>query len=164
MEERISFLISRKCQENSNNTMDANRLAFSFKFVCETLGIPLELAEQTAAALVASYSEPQRHYHTPNHISHMLEQLAKSPLPSTPSHGHAESQSCSPQRQWNDILHFAIWFHDVIYDPIKGAPFNENASIATWEDFVQQAEPCLVRLTSRKLYREQHRMIFLRIP
>jgi predicted metal-dependent HD superfamily phosphohydrolase len=26
-------------------------------------------------------------------------------------------------------FHFAIWFHDVVYDPIKEAPFNEDASI-----------------------------------
>jgi hypothetical protein len=51
-----------------------------------------------------------------------------------------------PHGELRDILQFAIWFHDVVYDPIKGAPFNENESVCVWEGFVREAEPCLVRM------------------
>lgn len=54
------------------------------------------------AELSGHYSEPQRHYHTLAHIAACLSELEQLPL-------------CEDQRQ---RIGLAIWFHDVIYDPL----------------------------------------------
>ncbi|KAJ7182826.1 hypothetical protein C8R43DRAFT_13798 [Mycena crocata] len=66
-----------------------------------------------AAGLQTRYSEPQRHYHTLEHISYMLNALGSG----------------------GPIHELAIWFHDCIYDPVKGGPWNETQSIRVWEEF-----------------------------
>ncbi|KAJ7770262.1 hypothetical protein DFH07DRAFT_914991 [Mycena maculata] len=71
-----------------------------------------------AAGLQARYSERQvRHYHTLEHISYMLNALD--------SRGAA-----------HETIELAIWFHDCVYDPVKGGPWNERESIRVWEEFV----------------------------
>jgi predicted metal-dependent HD superfamily phosphohydrolase len=109
--------------------MDISQSTSQFRMICVPLGVDSELLGETTTALIAAYSEPQRHNHTLSHISHMLDNLAK---------------SSEPRGQLREILQFAIWFHDVTYDPIRGAPDNENQSILVWETFVRQAAPCLV--------------------
>ncbi|KAJ7621335.1 hypothetical protein FB45DRAFT_753964 [Roridomyces roridus] len=71
-----------------------------------------------ALDLQTRYSEPQRHYHTLQHISHML-------------HGY---ESCGAS---SGAIELAIWFHDCVYDPVRGGPWNERESIRVWERFVQ---------------------------
>lgn len=63
--------------------------------------------------LQAHYREPQRHYHTPEHIRHCLVQFDL-----------ACTHMCEP-----DAVELALWFHDVIYDT-RGTD-NEIRS-ATW--------------------------------
>ena len=60
--------------------------------------------------LIASYSEPQRFYHTLTHIEHCLSLIDK----------------ISSELQNPDALEIAIWFHDVVYQP--GARDNEQLS------------------------------------
>ncbi|KAJ6598241.1 hypothetical protein DFH09DRAFT_903405 [Mycena vulgaris] len=75
-----------------------------------------------AAGLLARYSEPQRHYHTLEHISYMLNAL--------------EPGASSIQ----ETIELAIWFHDCVYDPAKGGPWNERESIRVWEEFVDSTQ------------------------
>ena len=60
--------------------------------------------------LIASYSEPQRFYHTLTHIEHCLKLIEK----------------ISSELQSPEALELAIWYHDVIYRP--GAKDNEQLS------------------------------------
>ncbi|KAJ7097623.1 hypothetical protein C8R44DRAFT_643163 [Mycena epipterygia] len=69
-----------------------------------------------ATGLQSRYSEPQRRYHTLEHISYMLGALE----PGGPAH---------------ETIELAIWFHDCVYDPVKGGPWNERESIRVWEEF-----------------------------
>ncbi|KAK7052132.1 hypothetical protein R3P38DRAFT_2858723 [Favolaschia claudopus] len=76
-----------------------------------------EIIHTMAAELQIRYSEPQRYYHTLEHISYMLKAL--------------ESSGRS-----SEMLELAIWFHDCVYDPVKGGPSNELESIRVFETFV----------------------------
>ena len=70
-------------------------------------------ADESAAIhqqLIASYSEPQRFYHTLVHIEHCLSLIDK----------------VSSELQSPEALELAIWFHDVVYEP--GAVDNEQLS------------------------------------
>lgn len=71
-------------------------------------------------ALVALYSEPQRAYHTLNHINDCLSQFEQV--------RHLATQG--------DVVEMALWLHDVIYDP--RAADNEEQS-ARWAVEVMQA-------------------------
>jgi len=77
----------------------------------------LELAaggdpEPVAKDLLARWSEPQRHYHTINHLDHCLAGLDR----------HCALAVNAP------VLEAALWFHDAVYDP--HAPDNETRSAA----------------------------------
>lgn len=92
-------------------------------------------ASESAAAdlwseLSTLYTEAHRHYH---HLGHIASSIAE--LDATGSN--------------NSLIEGAIWFHDVIYDPMRGD--NEAASIAwfldatsTWLDL--QAATAITRL------------------
>ncbi|MFV2032544.1 MAG: metal-dependent hydrolase, partial [Gammaproteobacteria bacterium] len=60
--------------------------------------------------LIDAYSEPQRYYHTLDHIEHCLSLFDK---------------ICS-SLQSPEALELAIWFHDIIYRP--GSESNEQLS------------------------------------
>ena len=53
--------------------------------------------------LVDAYNEPQRHYHTLDHIDHCLSKFDQ-----------CKSLASNP-----DALEIAVWFHDVIFEPGK---------------------------------------------
>lgn len=72
----------------------------------------------------------------------MLEKMANSPipLPLNPRIPESQLQPHSPQKYLNDILHLAIWFHDIVYDPIKGAPhFSLSHSALSDVDLCQRS-------------------------
>lgn len=60
--------------------------------------------------LVSAWSEPQRHYHTLQHLEDCLNEFSV-------VHDHAEDAA---------NIELALWFHDVVYDP--KAPDNEERS------------------------------------
>ena len=60
--------------------------------------------------LIASYTEPQRFYHTLTHIENCLELI----------------DQISSELQCPEALELAIWYHDVVYQP--GARDNEQLS------------------------------------
>ncbi len=80
----------------------------------QALGVGLGTClERTHGALLAAYAEPQRHYHTLQHLAECLELFAR--LRDTAERpGEVE---------------LALWFHDAIYDP----PAHDNeARSAEW--------------------------------
>ncbi|KAJ7054171.1 hypothetical protein C8F01DRAFT_995711 [Mycena amicta] len=74
-----------------------------------------------AADLQRYYSELQRSYHTLEHINFMLDAF------------NPEAAASS-----RHIIELAIWFHDCVYDPVKGGPWNERESMRIWEQFVDE--------------------------
>jgi predicted metal-dependent HD superfamily phosphohydrolase len=75
---------------------------------------------QWADIIFTRYNEPQRHYHTMDHIEHML----------TLAHEQLESPPPS--------LLYAIVFHDIVYDPTRSD--NELRSVQLWREYVQHAD------------------------
>jgi len=57
-------------------------------------------AEDAFAEVLARYSEPGRHYHTPKHIEHCLEQF----------------DLVTKHLDDADSVEMAIWFHDLVFD------------------------------------------------
>ncbi|MFM2417988.1 MAG: hypothetical protein RL385_2711 [Pseudomonadota bacterium] len=70
--------------------------------------------EAVLAALAQRYREPQRHYHTLQHIHELQARLDE-------LRAHAERP---------DLLHWAIWFHDAIYDPTRADNEHRSAELA----------------------------------
>jgi predicted metal-dependent HD superfamily phosphohydrolase len=71
----------------------------------------IPLSPEWRARILAAYAEPHRHYHTLAHIEHMFSEAARfAPL--------------SPAVEW------AIWFHDVVYDPRSHTNEADSARIA----------------------------------
>lgn len=69
--------------------------------LCERYHAPLAISEAGWQELSALYTAPGRYYHTWGHIQSLLK-LA---------------QTYHTQLQQPDIIHWAIWYHDAIYDP-----------------------------------------------
>ncbi|KAL1596481.1 hypothetical protein SLS60_009127 [Paraconiothyrium brasiliense] len=69
--------------------------------------------------IVKLYQDPQRHYHTLDHINHML-----SLIPT--DHPNARE------------LIYATWFHDCVYGPQAKHGVNETESIQQWEKYVEE--------------------------
>ena len=74
--------------------------------------------EPSGAALAARYAEPQRAYHTMQHITECLRLLDG-------------LRHTVPQPE---IVELSLWFHDAIYDP--RAADNEDRSAALATDFI----------------------------
>lgn len=60
--------------------------------------------------LVDGYNEPQRHYHTLEHVEHCLRMF----------------DDCRSRLQDPDAVELAVWFHDVVFEP--GVCDNERRS------------------------------------
>ncbi len=87
----------------------------------------LELAavgdpEPVAQDLLERWAEPQRHYHTLDHLAHCLAGLDR----------HCALAVNAP------VLEAALWFHDAVYDP--RAADNELRSAALARDFLMRAK------------------------
>jgi predicted metal-dependent HD superfamily phosphohydrolase len=79
-------------------------------------------------ALCASYAEPQRHYHTLDHVVALFDTLEE----------YAEEIS-DPSR-----LAFAVWYHDAIYDPQAKDNEERSAERAQKELKALGAHPLLI--------------------
>jgi len=80
--------------------------------------------------LVEAYAEPHRHYHTAGHIAHCLREFDAS--------RHLATHP--------DEVEFALWLHDVVYDP--KAQDNEEQS-AHWVVELLSACGCEAEVTAR---------------
>ena len=105
--------------------------------------MPGEYATATAAysRLSELYGEPQRHYHTLNHIRHCLREFDR-----------AAALMADP-----NMVEMALWFHDAIYQP--GARDNERRSadlFRQWTDrrlnpaFQQRVDDLIMATTHRE--------------
>jgi predicted metal-dependent HD superfamily phosphohydrolase len=74
----------------------------------------LTRGEQVIEQLRQRYREPQRHYHTLEHIDELLALL-------TAAGAHARR----PER-----IEWAIWFHDAVYDPTRSDNEAKSADLA----------------------------------
>lgn len=74
---------------------------------------------QVYEALVTAYSEPQRHYHTLNHIDEMLGECAL-------AKGQIDGNLVA--------IELAIWFHDAVYNPMSKT--NEYDSAKWAQEFL----------------------------
>jgi predicted metal-dependent HD superfamily phosphohydrolase len=75
-------------------------------------GVPKAVSAPIISNLLAAYQEPQRRYHTLQHIDECLSLLSQ----------------CIGACQHPDEVALAIWYHDVVYKP--GAKDNEERSAA----------------------------------
>lgn len=75
-----------------------------------------EGADELGEALIAAWSEPQRHYHSTSHLEWLLKEADR-------------RQTLIRDRAF---VGYAIWFHDAIYQP--GEPDNEARSAAWARD------------------------------
>ncbi|MGY2131274.1 HD domain-containing protein [Hymenobacter sp. HD11105] len=78
------------------------------------------LRTATLQQLAAAYEAPGRHYHTLTHIQALLQSLHEAP---TPLHDA-------------EVVQLAIWFHDVVYSPLRSD--NEERSAALAREFLTQ--------------------------
>jgi predicted metal-dependent HD superfamily phosphohydrolase len=75
---------------------------------------PAEAVDATGSELIARWSEPQRHYHTLEHLTRMLDVVDASP-------DYPDDY---------DAVRLACWFHDAIYDPARGDNEERSAELA----------------------------------
>lgn len=88
-----------------------------FTRLCRSVGLPSGRVSAVFADLVRHYSEPHRSYHNLAHIDRMLGWL-------------------DATGEGSDAVELAIWFHDVIYEPLGRE--NEAASARHFQDQVGQ--------------------------
>jgi predicted metal-dependent HD superfamily phosphohydrolase len=91
-----------------------------FTKLAQSLGAETSLIETWSSAFIARYTEPQRHYHTLNHVAAMLDCLDK--------HRDKLSEPLA--------VELAIIFHDWIYEP--QAKENEAESVVEFETYARQ--------------------------
>ncbi len=82
--------------------------------LCYDNDVSLESANEMGQKIVDAYSNPRRHYHTLEHISHCLSVIDHVP---------------HPIEEDSDIK-FAMWFHDFVYDPRLESNELQSADIA----------------------------------
>ncbi|KIM31654.1 hypothetical protein M408DRAFT_327128 [Serendipita vermifera MAFF 305830] len=104
-------------------------LAAKFKIILEN-SIGLENVELKQEAIdrwwkviTDAYAQPQRHYHTIEHIKSMWTNLDST----QPNHMHDVG-----------VVGFAIFFHDIVYDPKAAFEKNELDSIVQWQQFAAE--------------------------
>lgn len=77
------------------------------------LGVNMEIAEPIFLDIHFHYATPARHYHGLSHLNALFELL----------------QAYAPQRA-GSASRLAIWWHDVIYDPLSPKNESESANLA----------------------------------
>jgi len=111
---------------------------------CESLGATRRDTNGWHTRLLAAWSEPQRAYHTLQHLEECLDLL---------------DSSCCTQPA---VVEMALWFHDAVYDPKAGDNEERSASMAAealtdlgLSDSVVQSVRRLIMLTKTHQAGEQ---------
>jgi len=81
---------------------------------CHTSGVPLAAANAMGERLVEAYGHPDRHYHDLGHIRHVLDLAGQFRL----------DESVRTE------VEFALWFHDLVYDPQRSDNEQQSAIAA----------------------------------
>ncbi len=120
------------------NTPDSSDLVWRFVDLMKRMAAAngaalsdLDALKRSASTLVAAYRKPQRHYHSINHLQSCLDQLDKY----RDAYPTAEKSLSADVLDANalDVIEYALYFHDSIYDPQS----NENEAMsAKWADIV----------------------------
>lgn len=97
--------------------MPLERLRPRWDALLERCGADPSAAAELYGALVAAYAEPQRAYHTLDHVAHLLAEVDAVPL-------------ADAAAEW------AAWYHDIVYRP--GAADNETRSAAQARQVLRQ--------------------------
>ncbi|MBB33335.1 MAG: hypothetical protein CL455_06745 [Acidimicrobiaceae bacterium] len=85
--------------------------------LCHRNNVDVRAATQMCQQLIDSYNDSQRHYHTMSHIHECLNLL----------------DTFSLKQNERDTVEYAVWFHDIIYDPASDSNEKQSATIAkTW--------------------------------
>lgn len=92
----------------------AKAFATEWRGLAQSLNLPEETAVTLLHTLQAGYNEPGRHYHTQRHIVSMLDAAKRLSF------------------QMPEATHLAIFFHDLVYDPLRSD--NEVRSAARMAD------------------------------
>jgi predicted metal-dependent HD superfamily phosphohydrolase len=80
--------------------MPTDMLLKNWRLLLQSFDVELESCDRTFACLVANYSEPNRYYHTLEHIDRVLETI----------------QFLERQTKHLTDVRLAAWFHDLVYD------------------------------------------------
>mmetsp|Transcript_876 Transcript_876/g.1974 ORF Transcript_876/g.1974 Transcript_876/m.1974 type:complete len:481 (-) Transcript_876:29-1471(-) len=101
------------------------KLRLRWSDLCSKLGVSDSSKDKWWTTIEGRYSEPQRKYHTMEHLAELFEHMDK----------HADKLS-DP-----NAVSLAIFFHDIIYEPKAGSPKNEEDSAIIWDQFGQECLP-----------------------
>jgi predicted metal-dependent HD superfamily phosphohydrolase len=100
------------------------------------------LANKAFDALCASYSEPQRHYHTLDHVVALFDTLEI-----------YDEEIGDPSR-----LAFAVWYHDAVYDPQAKDNEERSAERASKELKALGAHPLMIDRVSKLILATKNHM------
>jgi predicted metal-dependent HD superfamily phosphohydrolase len=92
----------------------SDRISHTWRELARRHGCETTRAEMVLDQLLRDYSEPNRQYHTIEHIGSLLHQLEE--------HGQAVVD--------RDAVVLAILFHDVVYDPLRHDNEERSAALA----------------------------------
>ena len=108
-----------------SNYLELNEIENIWIQVCNECKVCDHVIGKWWKVVCDSYSESQRHYHTLKHIGHMLWLIKHEPI-----------ISASIQNLVSVV--FAVFFHDIIYDPQSND--NEDKSLELFLSFYTEAE------------------------
>ncbi|MDY6940801.1 MAG: N-methyl-D-aspartate receptor NMDAR2C subunit [Cyanobacteriota bacterium] len=113
--------------------------------LCMALNISPDRHEFTA--LVSAYSQPERHYHTLQHLDECLEKL-----------DWAIAESRDLNSDCFNLIEVALWYHDAIYQP--RAKNNEQKSAEWATRFLSESglNPNDVQLIQSLILATEHRL------
>lgn len=131
---------SRNCYKFGMNPVLLESLSHQWQQLLEPFEVDPAVATTAFTQLVEAYTSPHRHYHTLEHIAHVLTTL----------------QPFRLQLQDPAAVQFAAWFHDVVYDP--QASYNEANSAIYAEKLLQRLgiPEATVQRTQQLILSTQH--------
>lgn len=98
--------------------------------LCDRVGVSERVSDTYLRIMAGSYSEPERHYHDLDHIRDVLDKLdwAVGALKDS-----GEYKNIHHPERFFDRVELALWFHDVIYRPLRND--NEEKSAEFFREF-----------------------------
>jgi predicted metal-dependent HD superfamily phosphohydrolase len=97
------------------------------KAVLARSGVLAIVTSDQIGKLLNRYSEPHRHYHVWDHALQVLSWVNYL--------AEVADLRQTLTAEWISDMELAALFHDVVYDALKGAPFNESASVEVMRSF-----------------------------